>query len=131
MTNEVVIKKDKTLQFISRFATHKNRWYALVIIALGLAIVIIDNTILNVSIPYILRDLDSTFSEIQWAISGYALTIAAILITVGRVGDLVGRKKMFLTGIIIFAIGSLIASKILVSKNIVPTAAAGIPKTSV
>jgi EmrB/QacA subfamily drug resistance transporter len=102
--------EDPLLPFLSRFATHENRWYALIIIALGLAIVIIDNTILNVSIPYILRDLHSEFSEIQWSISGYALTIATILITAGRVGDLIGRKKMFLIGIVIFAVGSFIAS---------------------
>jgi EmrB/QacA subfamily drug resistance transporter len=96
--------------FLTRYAIHRYRWFALLIIALGLAIVIIDNTILNVSIPYMLRDLNSSFSDIQWAISGYALTIATILITVGRIGDLIGRKKMFLIGIVIFAIGSFIAS---------------------
>jgi EmrB/QacA subfamily drug resistance transporter len=110
LTNNNKKTKDSLIPFLSRFATHKNRWYALVIIALGLAIVIIDNTILNVSIPYMLRDLNTEFSRIQWAISGYALTIATILITVGRVGDIIGRKKMFLIGIIIFAVGSFIAS---------------------
>jgi len=108
------MKKKKTenvsASFLHRYATHQNRWYALIIIALGLAIVIIDNTVLNVSIPYILRDLNASFSAIQWSISGYALTIATVLITIGRIGDLVGRKKMFLIGIIIFAIGSVIGS---------------------
>ena len=96
--------------FFMRYATYKNRWIALIFICLGLAIVVIDNTILNVSIPYILRDLKSPFSDVQWAISGYALTIATVLIPLGRVGDLIGRKKIFLIGIVIFAIGSLLAS---------------------
>jgi EmrB/QacA subfamily drug resistance transporter len=96
--------------FLHGLASPKHRWAALAIISLGYAIVVIDNTILNVSIPYILRDLNSSFLDIQWAISGYALTIATILITVGRIGDIVGRKKLFLIGIVIFAIGSLIAS---------------------
>ncbi len=93
-----------------RFATEKNRWIALVFISLGLAIVVIDNTVLNVAIPYILRDLKTTFDAVQWVVSGYALIIATVLITVGRLGDLYGRKKIFILGAILFAIGSYIAS---------------------
>jgi EmrB/QacA subfamily drug resistance transporter len=110
MVQEERRKKDERSSFFRRFATHENRWKALIVIALGLAIVVIDNTILNVSIPYMLRDLHAPFSDIQWSISGYALTIATILITVGRIGDLYGRKKLFLIGIVIFAVGSFIAS---------------------
>jgi EmrB/QacA subfamily drug resistance transporter len=95
---------------LSRFATFENRWYALIFIALGLAIVIIDNTILNVSIPYMLRDLDTTLPALEWAISGYSLTMATILITVGRVGDIFGRKRLFVIGMVIFATGSLMGS---------------------
>lgn len=91
-------------------ATDKNRWWALVFLALGLAIVIIDNSVLNVAIPYILRDLNTTFDGIQWVVSGYALIIATLLITVGRLGDIWGRKKVFLLGTVLFAIGSFIAS---------------------
>ena len=91
-------------------ARHENRWYALIFIALGLAIVIIDNTVLNVSIPYILRELHISFSSLQWAISGYSLTIAAVLITVGRLGEIFGYKKLYLIGIAIFVIGSFTAS---------------------
>ncbi len=99
------------MSFIAnKFATYKNRWIALVVIALGLAIVIMDATILNVSIPYMLRDLQTPFSSIQWAISGYSLTIATVLITIGRIGDLWGRKKIFLLGMVIFAVGSFVAS---------------------
>jgi EmrB/QacA subfamily drug resistance transporter len=96
---------------LPNLATDRNRWYALVFIAMGLAIVIIDNTVLNVSIPYMLRDLNTTLPSIEWAISGYALTIATTLITVGRLGDMWGRKKIFLAGIVIFAAGSLISSE--------------------
>lgn len=88
----------------------KYRWVALIFLALGLAIVIIDNTVLNVAIPYILKDLKTSYDSIQWVVSGYALIIATLLITVGRVADLVGRKKIFILGAIFFAIGSFIAS---------------------
>lgn len=96
-------------------ATNKYRWLALVFLALGLAIVIIDNTVLNVAIPYILRDLKTSFDRIQWVVSGYALIIATVLITSGRLGDMIGRKKIFLTGTVLFALGSFIAS---VSQNV-------------
>ncbi len=95
---------------LSRFSTDKYRWYALVVLALSIAIVIIDNTVLNVAIPYILRDLNTTFDAIQWVISGYALIIATLLIIMGRLGDLYGRKKIFLIGTVFFAVGSFIAS---------------------
>lgn len=93
-----------------KFATDKYRWVALGFLALGLSIVIIDNTVLNVAIPYILRDLNTNLSSIEWVISGYALIIATLLITTGRLGDLFGRKKIFLAGTVLFAIGSFIAS---------------------
>src|SRR5438477_8228024 len=95
--------------FWSRFATHKNRWLALVFLSVGLAIVIIDNTVLNVAVPYILRDLNTSFDAMQWVISGYALIIATLLITVGRLGDIFGRKRIFLIGTVFFAVGSYIA----------------------
>lgn len=93
-----------------KFATDKYRWVALVFLALGLAIVVIDNTVLNVAIPYILRDLNTSLDSLEWVISGYALIIATLLITTGRLGDMWGRKRVFILGTILFAIGSFIAS---------------------
>jgi EmrB/QacA subfamily drug resistance transporter len=95
---------------LPNLATQKNRWYALIFIAMGLAIVIIDNTILNVSVPYILRDLKASFNDIEWVISGYTLTIATVLITFGRLADLFGRKKIFIIGMFVFATGSILGS---------------------
>ncbi len=96
--------------FFSKFSSPKYRWLALLDIALGLAIVVVDNTILNVSIPYILRDLHTQFANIQWIISGYALVIATSLITASRIADIWGRKKTFISGILIFMTGSFIGS---------------------
>jgi EmrB/QacA subfamily drug resistance transporter len=91
-------------------ATDTYRWVALLFLSLGLAIVIIDNTVLNVAIPYILRDLNTSLDTLQWTISGYALIIATLLITMGRLGDMFGRKRIFIIGLVFFAVGSLIAS---------------------
>ncbi|MCL5675687.1 MAG: DHA2 family efflux MFS transporter permease subunit [Patescibacteria group bacterium] len=97
-------------KFLPNLDNENNRWIALFFIALGLAIVIIDNTVLNVAIPYIIADLHTNFTAIQWVVSGYTLLMATLLITAGRLGDMFGRKKMFLTGTVLFAIGSFIAS---------------------
>ncbi len=91
-------------------ATDKFRWLALVVLALSLAIVVIDNSVLNVAVPYIIRDLKTNLSSMEWVISGYALIIATLLITVGRLGDIYGRRKIFMVGLVFFAIGSFIAS---------------------
>jgi len=80
------------------------------VLSLALAIIILDSTILNVSFAYILKDLKTDIKSLQWVITAYSLTIAALTVTGGRLGDLFGRKKMFVTGAILFAIGSFIAS---------------------
>lgn len=79
---------------------------------MGLAVIIIvlDTTLLNVSLGTIVRDLGTNIQSLQWVITAYALTLAALTITGGRFGDLFGRKKMFMLGAVIFAIGSFIAS---------------------
>ncbi len=102
-------------------ASSKRKWAGLLVLSLALAIIILDTTVLNVSISAIIRDFNTTIQNIQWVITGYALTLAALTITGGRLGDLYGRKRMFIIGAIIFAIGSFICS---ISQN-VPTMIAG------
>ena len=68
--------------------------------------ILVDTTIVNVSIPTIIKDLGATLSDIEWIISGYALTFAAFLITFGRLGDMYGRKNFFLGGLAVFTIAS-------------------------
>ncbi|MFH1510139.1 MAG: MFS transporter, partial [Candidatus Woesearchaeota archaeon] len=125
-----------TEKISSNFSSLQYRWIALVFITLGLAIVVIDNTILNISIPYMLKDLGTDLRSLQWVISGYSLTIATILITVGRIGDIFGRKKMFITGMVVFAIGSFISSLapnvtiLLLSKTLIMAVGAAMTLTS-
>jgi len=77
---------------------------------LAVLIIVIDTTLLNVSLGVIIRDLKTNIQSIQWVITAYSLTLAALTITGGRLGDLFGRKKMFILGAIIFAMGSFLAS---------------------
>jgi EmrB/QacA subfamily drug resistance transporter len=86
------------------------KWFPLLVLSLALAIIIIDTTLLNVSLSTLVRELHTTLQSLQWVISSYSLTLAALTVTGGRMGDLFGRRKMFNLGAIIFAVGSFIAS---------------------
>ncbi|HEY4333236.1 MAG TPA: MFS transporter, partial [Ilumatobacteraceae bacterium] len=92
------------------------RWIALVILSSALFIIVLDNTILNVAVPTIIRDFHTQVSALQWVISGYSLVFAALLISFGRLGDILGRRKLFFAGATMFAVGSLLAS---LSQNVV------------
>jgi EmrB/QacA subfamily drug resistance transporter len=86
------------------------KWSSLVVLSLALAIIIIDSTLLNVAISTLIKDLHTDIQSIQWVISAYSLVLAALTITGGRLGDIFGRKKMFMLGAVLFAIGSVTAS---------------------
>ncbi|MFD6417207.1 MFS transporter [Streptomyces sp. NPDC060194] len=82
------------------------RWFALAIVMTAAFMDLVDVTIVNVAIPSITRDLDASFSSIQWITAGYALAFAAGLITGGRLGDIHGRKRIFLIGVTGFTVAS-------------------------
>jgi len=86
------------------------KWLPLIVMGLAVIIIVLDTTLLNVSLGTIVRDLHTNIQSLQWVISAYALTLAALTITGGRFGDLFGRKRMFMLGAAIFAIGSFTAS---------------------
>lgn len=91
-----------------RRAVHK--WSPLAVLSLAIAIIIIDTTLLNVSLSTLIRELHTNLQSLQWVISAYSLTLAALTVTGGRMGDLFGRKRMFRGGALLFAVGSFIAS---------------------
>jgi len=86
------------------------RWVALVILSTSLFIIVLDNTILNVAVPTIIREFHTQVSSMQWVISGYSLVFASLLISFGRLGDIIGRRRLFFVGALLFAAGSLVAS---------------------
>lgn len=86
------------------------KWLPLMVLSMAMMIIIIDTTVLNVSLRVIVNDLNTNLQGLQWVIAGYALTLAALTVTGGRLGDLFGRKKMFMLGAVIFAIGSYLTS---------------------
>ncbi|MCU1456000.1 MAG: family efflux transporter permease subunit [Actinomycetia bacterium] len=86
------------------------RWVTLAISILAAFIVVLDNTVLNVAIPTILRDFHTTLPSIEWVVTGYALTFATLLIIGGRLGDVYGHRKIFVIGLVLFGVGSLLAA---------------------
>ncbi|HEX3525518.1 MAG TPA: MFS transporter [Thermoanaerobaculia bacterium] len=90
--------------------TGLRKWGSLFVLSLALAIIIIDTTLLNVSLETLIRELHTNLQSLQWVISAYSLTLAALTVTGGRMGDLFGRKRMFMLGAFLFAVGSFIAS---------------------
>ena len=92
-------------------AADPTRWVTLAVTTVTVVIITLDNTVLNVSIPTILRDFHTTLPSLQWVISGYALTFATLLLVGGRLGDLYGHRRIFIIGAALFTIGSLVASE--------------------
>ena len=83
------------------------RWLTLAAVNFALFMVLLDVTVVNVALPSIAQDFKSSFSELQWVIDTYALVIAALILTMAKLGDLFGRKRLFLLGLFIFAGASL------------------------
>ena len=86
------------------------KWGLVLILSLALFIMIVDTTMMNVSIRDLVVDLDSSIKDIQWAVTIYSLVMAAFMIAGGKLGDIWGRKKTFLTGVSIYGIGTLTAA---------------------
>ena len=87
----------------------RRQWLTLLVLSLGLAIVIIDSTIVNVAIPSIQREFGASFKQLEWVNSVYSLIFAMFIITWGRIGDQVGRKRLFIAGVSVFVAGSAVA----------------------
>src|SRR5580700_731061 len=82
------------------------RWLTLVILLLAAFMNLLDVSIVNIAIPSIQRNLHASYADVQWALAGYTLAYALVLITGGRLGDTFGRKRLFLIGVIGFTIMS-------------------------
>jgi EmrB/QacA subfamily drug resistance transporter len=90
-----------------RLITEENRrWWTLGAMCFALFMIMLDNTVVNVALPSIQRDLHANLSSLEWTVNAYTLTFAVLLVTGGRLGDIFGRRKMFLFGVIVFGIAS-------------------------
>jgi hypothetical protein len=83
-----------------------NKWWTLVAVCLGTFMLLLDVTIVTVALPDIQQALNSSFSDLQWIVDAYALTLAAFLLTAGSLADMYGRRLMYLIGLVVFTCGS-------------------------
>jgi EmrB/QacA subfamily drug resistance transporter len=86
------------------------QWWVLVGTCLGLFILMLDSTVVALALPTIENDLGATRDNVQWVLNGYLLTISVAVVTAGRLGDIVGRRLVFLVGMAVFAAGSIVAA---------------------
>jgi MFS family permease len=87
---------------------HRHLGWALVLISVAQLMVVLDATIANIALPYIGHDLDISRANLSWVITGYALSFGGLLLLGGRLGDLYGRRRLFMIGVSIFAFASLL-----------------------
>jgi EmrB/QacA subfamily drug resistance transporter len=92
----------------ARLFTEENRkWWTLVAVAVGLFMIMLDNTVVNVALPSIRRDLGISISELEWVVNAYALTFGVLLLSGGKLADMLGRRLIFIVGLVIFTGSSL------------------------
>jgi EmrB/QacA subfamily drug resistance transporter len=89
------------------YAPETRKWFTLAAVSFGLFMIMLDNTVVNVALPSIQRDLGIGLSELEWIVTGYALTFAALMLIGGKVADAYGRRLIFVIGIAIFTLASL------------------------
>ena len=85
----------------------ERKWWTLIAVCIGTFMLLLDVTIVNVALPSIQTALKASFSDLQWVIDAYALTLAALLLTTGSLADLFGRRRIFVIGLVIFSLSSL------------------------
>jgi EmrB/QacA subfamily drug resistance transporter len=89
------------------FAEENRKWWTLAAVAVGLFMIMLDNTVVNVALPSIQGDLHIGVSELEWVVNAYALTFGVLLLTGGKLADLFGRRFIFIVGLVIFTGASL------------------------
>jgi EmrB/QacA subfamily drug resistance transporter len=90
------------------FADENRKWWTLGAVAFALFMIMLDNTVVNVALPSIQRDLGIGLSELEWTVNAYALTFAVLMLTGGKLADFMGRRRVFVVGLAIFTVSSLV-----------------------
>jgi EmrB/QacA subfamily drug resistance transporter len=86
----------------------ERKWWTLIAVSVAIFMLLLDITVVNVALPKIQRSLHSSFSDLQWVVNAYSLTLAAFLLTAGSVSDLIGRKRVFVAGLVVFTTASAV-----------------------
>src|SRR5881227_818953 len=95
-----------TRRIAARIDEGNRRWWTLGAMCFALFMVMLDNTVVNVALPSIQKDLGASISSLEWTVNAYTLSFAVLLVTGGRLGDIFGRCRVFVFGVIVFAASS-------------------------
>src|SRR4029079_9411207 len=87
-------------------ANERNRWIALIVLCVGMLMIVLDATVVNVALPSIQDDLGFSQSSLAWVVNAYLIAFGGLLLLAGRIGDLVSRRGMFLSGLVVFTLAS-------------------------
>src|SRR5438874_3183432 len=90
-----------------REMTDRNRWIALYVLCAGVLMIVLDATVVNVALPSIQSDLHFSQSSLAWVVNAYLIAFGGLLLLAGRLGDILGRKSVFMTGLGVFTVASL------------------------
>src|SRR3954469_17261386 len=89
-------------------ATDRSRWIALYVLCVGMLMIVLDATVVNVALPTIQDDLGFSTSSLAWVVNAYLIAFGGLLLLAGRLGDLIGRRTIFLSGLAVFTTASLL-----------------------
>src|SRR5437764_9709015 len=89
------------------FAPENRKWWTLAAVAFGLFMIMLDNTVVNVALPSMQRALHIDRAELEWVVNAYALTFGVLLLSGGKLADLLGRRRIFVAGLVVFTASSL------------------------
>src|SRR5438067_5837522 len=89
------------------FTDATRKWWTLVAVSFGLFMIMLDNTVVNVALPSIRKDLGVSISELEWVVNAYALTFGVLLLSGGKLADLLGRRTIFIAGLLVSTCSSL------------------------
>ena len=89
---------------------YSRKWYIMAAIAMGILLATIDGSIVNVALPTLVDDLNTNFSTIQWVVLSYMLTLTTLMLGIGRLADIRGKKRIYFAGFVLFTIGSLLCA---------------------
>jgi len=85
---------------------YRRKWHAMAAVGVGVFLATVDGSIINVSLPTLVRSLDTEFAVVQWVVLGYLLTLTTFMLSIGRIADIVGKKTIYMLGFVVFTVGS-------------------------
>src|SRR5258707_1441111 len=97
-----------TLRVLGTVQAGSSRWLSLIVLCAGFLMIILDSTIVNVALPSIQRDLGFSQSGLAWVVNAYLIAYGGLMLLAGRLGDLIGRRRVFLSGLALFTAASLL-----------------------